>query len=412
MAFSETVRSAHLAQASLGGPIVVINVHYRCDAFLIRGAMTQALNLPKLSVQAVQDRVDEGNFTSLSVLEWLWDSIVSPVLEALGYTGPPSRDDPWPRIWWIPTGSLSKFPLHAAGHHLDEQFFNSTIDRVISSYSPSIRALVETVNRGENTGRNQPQQAQQALIVSMEHTPDTTARLPNAVAEAQAVEEACGKVSIRTIRPDRCTKDSVLAHLPGSDIFHFAGHGYTDNSDPSKSHLRLEDWKTNPLTVSDLIAINLRKQKPFLAYLGACGTGEIQDARHLDESVHLISGCQLAGFRHVIGTLCRVNDKTCVDVAVLTYEVICRKRLTDASVSEGLHHAVRELRDRWRHDHKQQLWKENALNFQRDDNHDVGMWSTGQKFDDGLRDIVPYDSDDDTSGNTPLQWAPYVHYGC
>ncbi|PNP76822.1 hypothetical protein FNYG_09838 [Fusarium nygamai] len=412
MAFSETVRSAHLAQASLGGPIVVINVHYRCDAFLIRGAMTRALTLPKLSMQAVQDRVDEGNFTSLPVLEWLWDSIVSPVLDALGYTGRPSRDDPWPRIWWIPTGSLSKFPLHAAGHHLEEQSFNSTIDRVISSYSPSIRALVETVNRGENTGRNQPQQAQQALIVSMEHTPDTTARLPNAVAEAQVVEEACGKVSIRTIRPDRCTKDSVLAHLPSSDIFHFAGHGYTDNADPSKSHLRLEDWKTNPLTVSDLIAINLRKQKPFLAYLGACGTGEIQDARHLDESVHLISGCQLAGFRHVIGTLCRVNDKTCVDVAVLTYEVICQKGLTDASVSEGLHYAVRELRDRWRHDHKQQLWKENTSNFQRDENHDADMWSAGQKLDYGLRDVVPYDSDDDTSGNTPLQWAPYVHYGC
>ncbi|KAF5531291.1 tpr domain-containing protein [Fusarium napiforme] len=412
IAFSETVRSAHLAQASLGGPIVVINVRYRCDAFLIRGAMTQALNLPKLSMQAVQDRVDEGNFTSLSVLEWLWDTIVSPVLEALGYTGPPSRDDSWPRIWWIPTGSLSKFPLHAAGRHLEEQSFNSTIDRVISSYSPSIRALVETVNRGVNTGRNQPQQPQQALIVSMEHTPDTAARLLNAVAEAQAVEEACGKVSIRTIRPDRCTKDSVLAHLPSSDIFHFAGHGYTDNADPSKSHLRLEDWKTNPLTVSDLIAMNLRKQKPFLAYLGACGTGEIQDARHLDESVHLISGCQLAGFRHVIGTLCRVNDKTCVDVAVLTYEVICQKGLTDASVSEGLHYAVRELRDRWRHDYKHKLLKENTSYFQRDGSRDAGMCSTGQRLDDGLRDIVPYDLDDDTSGNTPLQWAPYVHYGC
>ncbi|KAF5632007.1 hypothetical protein F25303_9533 [Fusarium sp. NRRL 25303] len=411
MAFSETVRSAHLAQASLGGPIVVINVHYRCDAFLIRGAMTQALTLPKLSTQAVQDRVDEGNFTSLPVLEWLWDSIVSPVLDALGYTGPPSPDDPWPRIWWIPTGSLSKFPLHAAGRHLEEQSFKSTIDRVISSYSPSIRALVEAINRGENTGRNQPQPVQQALIVSMEHTPDTIAQLPNAVAEAQAVEEACGKMSIRTIRPDQCTKDSVLAHLPSSGIFHFAGHGYTDNADPSKSHLRLEDWKTDPLTVSDLIAINLRKQKPFLAYLGACGTGEIQDARHLDESVHLISGCQLAGFRHVIGTLCRVNDKTCVDVAILTYEVICQKGLTDASVSEGLHYAVRELRDRWRSDQKQKLWEQTATDFPCKETQHGDVWNTGQILNSGLRDASPYDSDEDSSGHTPLQWAPYVHYG-
>jgi hypothetical protein len=103
----------------------------------------------------------------------------------------------------------------------------------------------------------------------------------------------------------------------------------------------------SPLTVADLIAVNLPK-RPLLVYLGPCGTGEMQDARHLDESVHLINSCQLAGFRHVIGSLCRVNNKTCVNVASITYEVIRKGGMTDDSVSEGLHHAICELRDRWR----------------------------------------------------------------
>ena len=68
-------------------------------------------------------------------------------------------------------------------------------------------------------------------------------------------------------------------------------------------HLRLEDWKEDPLRVADLQTMNLRQHSPFLAYLSACGTGEMKENRLVDESIHLISAYQLAGFSHVIGTL-------------------------------------------------------------------------------------------------------------
>ncbi|EEU35679.1 uncharacterized protein NECHADRAFT_87993 [Fusarium vanettenii 77-13-4] len=89
----------------------------------------------------------------------------------------------------------------------------------------------------------------------------------------------------------------------------------------SQSYLVLEniDWEENPLTVVDLIPMNLREQNPFLAYLRACGTSQMEEAKHLDESVHLISACQVAGFHHVVGTLSKVNDETCVDIARITY---------------------------------------------------------------------------------------------
>ncbi|CAJ0541395.1 Ff.00g080290.m01.CDS01 [Fusarium sp. VM40] len=414
VSFQQEITSPHLANAASGGPIVIVNVSYRCDAFLIRGGWAEVLPLPMLSAQLIQDKIDEGNLTSLRILEWLWDSIVSPVLDALGYTAPPPLGDPWPHIWWIPTGPLSKFPLHAAGRHMDEGCFNSTLDRVISSYSASIRALDEIVFRKERATRSHGQETQQALVVSMEVTPGTSTHLPHAIAEAQAVESVCKAMSVKTVRKDQCTRAVVLEHLPNSDIFHFAGHGYTDNVDPAKSHLRLEDWMTSPLTVADLIAINLRK-KPLLAYLGACGTGEIQDARHLDESVHLINACQLAGFRHVIGTLCRVDDKTCVDVASITYEVIRKGGMTDDSVSEGLHHAVCELRDRWRSGLGAR--KPTEVTPEMEPREIKGNIKEGdvQEKEERLaflqRDIVDCDSDEDDCGREPLHWAPYVHYG-
>lgn len=75
-----------------------------------------------------------------AILEWLWDVVTCPVLEALGFQSP-IQDDKWPRIWWIPTGSLSHFPLHAAGRFV-ERSTETVLDRVMSSYSPSIKALV------------------------------------------------------------------------------------------------------------------------------------------------------------------------------------------------------------------------------------------------------------------------------
>ncbi|RSL96820.1 hypothetical protein CDV31_013286 [Fusarium ambrosium] len=240
--------------------------------------------------------------------------------------------------------------------------------------------------------------------------------------EVKAVLEAFKPLTVKLLQLDQRTKKMVQSLLRDSDIFHFAGHGYTDDTDPSQSHLRLQDWQEDPLTVADLIAMNLREQNPFLAYLGACGTGQIEEAKHLDESVHLISACQLAGFRHVVGTLCKVNDETCVEIARITYEVIRDRGMSEDSVSEGLHHATRELRDRWRDD-----WQ----GFTRGSETKARGTTVRDSFPDEEtggdkryarrkerssrrqgRDASPYESDEDDYQARPLQWAPHVHYGC
>lgn len=72
------------------------------------------------------------------------------------------------------------------------------------------------------------------------------------------------------------------------------------------------------VTVQNLFSFKLYQRAPFLACLSACSTGYTEDERLVDEVLHLISACNLAGFRNIVGTVRRVNDQFCVDVAKMT----------------------------------------------------------------------------------------------
>ena len=118
-----------LMAAAKYGPIVVINVsQYRCDALIIEDGQFRSLELPRLQLGNIRDRMMENPETP-GILEWLWEVIARLVLDILGFTQPPF-DGCWPRIWWIPTGLLSKFPLHAAGRHTNG-IAEILLDRVI-----------------------------------------------------------------------------------------------------------------------------------------------------------------------------------------------------------------------------------------------------------------------------------------
>ncbi|KAH7141776.1 CHAT domain-containing protein [Dactylonectria macrodidyma] len=327
--------------AATPDPIVVINTSsHRCDAFLIEKDDIRVIELPHLTLDDVMKRVvhlqDASQLAFL--LEWLWDAICSPCLNALGLKDTVS-DDNWPHVWWIPTGTLSQFPLHAAGHQMEAG--ERVMDRVVSSYASSVKALMH--------GRRQPAtqpQMDSAVLIAMETTHELgqSKNLPFARAEVEMVEEKCPSLSLHPIIPPK-RRDDVLTHLKGCKVFHFAGHGHLDRKEPSKSHLLLDDWKTEPLTVGDLRESRLQESPPFLAYLSACSTGATEAASLSDESIHLVSAFQSAGFRHVIGTLWDVSDKHCVEVATCLYETLHKEGMTDAAVSRGLHKALRKLRD-------------------------------------------------------------------
>ncbi|RBR25413.1 uncharacterized protein FIESC28_01850 [Fusarium coffeatum] len=372
--------NANFAVFTKVGPIVVINVSHRCDAFLIRNVTVDVLPLPQLSQGEIDRKLKSGHLGSTEILEWLWDTITGPILEKLGYTEQPAGED-WPEICWIPTGALSRFPLHAAGYHTDGSG-DTVLDRVISSYSSSIKAIMES-----RLEANKPPSAK-AVMVAMQNTPGSNASLPFAQSEISKVQGLCESMALTTVEPDR-TSRQVLLELKDCQIFHFAGHGKTDETNPLKSELRLDDWQTQPLTVADLLDLNLRENPPFLAYLSACGTSRIRDQRLLDESLHLISACQLAGFRHVVGTLWEVEDEACVEVAENVYGRIRDDGMSEGSVGKGLHDAVRKLRDTWL-----------QQGVTRGSGEKLGVREG--------RDIVA--CDDEGDGFRPALWAPYVYY--
>lgn len=369
-----------LCDAAIHGPIVILNsLPDRSDAILIQRDQIRPLRLPNLRHEDVVKKTSDGDLASTDTLEWLWRHICEPVLNALSLTDSPVEGD-LPHVWWVPVGELSRFALHAAGLYR-EGGKNTVLDRAMSSYAllPSAilraRKLPSFVPVG---GRSQ------ALLVAMPHTPGKP-DLPNAKIEIDTVRDICEASNCHVLVPAH-SKGEVLTTLATSHIFHFAGHGTTHATDPSQSSLLLQDWLSDCLTVGDLLKQELRAHAPFLACLSACGTGRIQEGRYLDESIHLMSSLQLAGFRHVIGTLWSVEDKSCAEMAKILYKIIFGHGLSDGSVCEGLHEATRILRQKWL----------NAVNTTR---------SGGVFWD-------MYDASEVTAVGPQLNWAAYVHFGC
>ncbi|KAH8751864.1 CHAT domain-containing protein [Hyaloscypha sp. PMI_1271] len=340
-----SVTESQMLKAAAKGPIIILNVSsHRCDALIIEQSGIRVLKL-ELTHKDVQTRADK--LQSLETLSWLWKVIVEPVLENLHISSPPVSE-PWPHVWWIPTGPLVKFPLHAAGYHLGRSL-ETALDRVISSYSSSIKSIINTPEWHQDSIAA----CSKVVLVSMEKTPEECP-LENAIKEIDAVKAVCEDMELTCVIPD-AYKSDILSALETCGIFHFAGHGSTYSENPLQSRLLLKDYQNYPLTVESLLETNVAATKsfdtlvaanmPFLAYLSACGTSQILDNKSIDENIHLTNAFQLAGFRHVIGTLWEVSDPHCVKVAKILYETIRDEGMKDEAVSRGLHKAIRTLRD-------------------------------------------------------------------
>ena len=396
-----------LKTAAEYGPIVIINVSdYRCDALIIEKTQIQTLPLPHLRASDIQDRA-KGKLGEPKILEWLWKAIAQPVLNALGFTQTPSNG-PWPHLWWIATGLLAKFPIHAAGYH-SQSLSDAVLNRVISSYSSSVKTLIHS--RGYRSRPITVFKSEKVVLLAMQKTPKQ-GDLQFATQEIHDLERLCSSMKLQVIKP-LPYKAEVLSALSSCKIFHFAGHGSTHDSNPVESHLLLEDWETEPLTVASLFETNLQNQRPFLAYLSACGTGRIKRNEFLDEGLHLISGYQLAGFQHVIGTLWDVNDESCVEIATTIYKWMRDHKMSNESVSEGLHHASRCLRRKWIEENsvREALRSDKGLLEIRDDQMAVQRSDSRLGKTRDPRDAKLYGEPYENTKPNQLYWVPYVHFG-
>ena len=365
--------TGELTAQAAAGPVVIVNVGARrSDALLLRPDGVTPVALPELArgelarhirafhaaldaavapdagladQRAAHDAMDE-------VLGWLWDAAAEPVLDALGFREPPAGGAAWPRVWWAPGGLLGLLPIHAAGHHAARGADRTVMDRVISSYTPTIRALAYA----RQHTRGLPGRPR-SLIVGMPVTPGLPggSPLPGVPGEISAIRfllpdpviliEPTGPVTEATGTPP--TRADVFGHLPGCAIAHFACHAASHPSDPSQSLLYLHDHEAAPLTVRSLEPVQHDRLR--LVFLSACRTAYTADTDLLDEAIHLTSAFLLAGARHVIGTLWEVHDTTAPEMAASFYRGLrtAAGTLDTDRAARALHDAVREVRDRY-----------------------------------------------------------------
>jgi hypothetical protein len=329
---------AELAGA-LPGPVVVINVsEYRSDALILAGRKLRVLKCPGLTPAALRgylarfDKALAGLAAAASdaaadaawpeledafhgTARWLWDVLAQHVLAQLGLTGNPGTTAgagdlrEAPRIWWVPTGELARFPLHAAGYHgSPDSATRSVSNRVVSSYATSLTSLRQAIT--SDAPEHPPDGAVPGtLAVAMPHTPalGPAGDLASAMAEMQVVSRHFPMAV--TLAGAGATRAATLAAITNASIAHFGCHATVVPADPSRGRLLVHDG-TIPIT--ELQALPAWRRG--LAFLSACDTasarGDIPD-----EFVHLASAFQVIGFEHVVGTAWQVPDDITLAVA-------------------------------------------------------------------------------------------------
>ncbi|MEU4236880.1 CHAT domain-containing protein [Actinoplanes sp. NPDC026619] len=345
--------ASELRTAAAGGAVVVVNVDSdRCDALLVAEGGVESVPLPDLTIAALMDHVNalhvpsaggrDGGWRDLEpvrdgpalddTLAWLWTAVAEPVLDALGHTAPPAPGEPWPRVWWCPTRWLSFLPLHAAGrpgHRAD-----TVLDRVVSSYAPSLGALLASRRRPPASSLTAP------VLIAMPETPGATG-LAGVDREIAVLTEMFPQV--RRFRGAEATRAAVLDALPGAPWLHLACHGAQDLTSPTEGRILLHDGN---LRLRDLSALRLPGAE--LAFASACHTSR-GGLSVPDEGLTVAAALQLAGFRHVIGTLWAIADS---EAPTLARDVYASLRTPSGGIgttdtAQALHEAVRGLRERF-----------------------------------------------------------------
>ncbi|MFB7471552.1 CHAT domain-containing protein [Kitasatospora sp. NPDC056184] len=326
-----------LLDLGAAGPVVVLTTSHlrgtdalviadgRCTVVPLPDAPTervyeQAVRLDELTRRREQDERAQALYRSKPIadlLTWLWETVVEPVAETLGLAHRPGHAPS--RLWWVPTGPFALLPLHAAGvtDMRGQDPTRTMLDRAVSSYTPTLRALHHT------RGRSAP-----------------GAERPMLTVEGPGLQLADAETGhVRRLVPGTdhldatTTADQVASRLHAYSAVHFSCHGYREDGLSLASGTRLTPRRVDAL----------RLDGAQLAYLSACSTG-IDSGRLLDEPLHPAAAFQLAGYRHVVGTLWPVSEVSAVDVAAAFYSEVRLPGATDGRIARGLAGAARRQR--------------------------------------------------------------------
>ncbi|QER90532.1 CHAT domain-containing protein [Streptomyces tendae] len=287
----------HLARLHMTNAAAQLMHHTRQRAQVRKVYATyQAHHAAKVHMAEAQAELDR---TLLPDLAWLWDTVAEPVLRALDETNPASGGRH--RIWWCPTGWLSFLPLHAAGHH--DGSGRSVLDRTVSSYVPTLRALA----RATRSPEPDPCDRDRLLVVAVQEAADMPP-LPQVAEEVRLLREEFGAERLTVLEGPDATRDAVLSRLATHRWAHFSCHGRQDPFDPSRGGLLLSD---GTLGIGELSRGSYRGD---FAFLSACMTAS-GGLDLSDEAITIGAALHYSGFRRVVAALWSIDAETATVLA-------------------------------------------------------------------------------------------------
>ncbi|KIN03504.1 hypothetical protein OIDMADRAFT_143091 [Oidiodendron maius Zn] len=354
---SEQPSEALMHEIAKDRDVVVINVtDLVSNAILITKEAFRVIQLPNLDenqlsedsweIQTLlakeqdQEEVFHDLHTNLSkFLRDLWKNLAKPVLEALGHRQALGKSDSWPSVTWISSGILCLYPIHAAGLGLHTEA--NTMNRVISSYAPSLSSLVRL--HGRESKEKYMDEPTEVVIVSMPETTDRSS-LDLSTDEAAAIAQ---NFPNSTLLKSQTTEQVLSAVAKEPHIVHFSCHGEVDYSQPLLSKMLTSNWQTSPLTVADLQMLNIKRSR--LAFLSACFTANAGVENMQDEGNHIAGALHCAGFSNVVGSSWYVGERAALEVTKRFYEELARAGESwTKDVAKALHFAVMDFRENTR----------------------------------------------------------------
>jgi hypothetical protein len=269
-------------------------------------------------VEVESDRqMRPGRFqdTALGTLAELWKEIVKPVLDHLQLTvriwpthlttltlismHQRATGRAKPRLHWCATGDFAFLPIHAAGIYAGpEDSHVCCSDYVVSSYTPTLSALLNAQNKAPHTA---PAHLNILAVAEDGSAPGSKASQLFFVEPELACVRDTAKASGHDCSVDliakHATVDHVAERIQMAHFVHLACHGTQDEKSALESGFYLSN---GPLKVSKLMHLNL--DKAWFAYLSACETAK-SDTNQPDQVVHLTAAMLHAGFKSVVATM-------------------------------------------------------------------------------------------------------------
>ncbi|KAG8725625.1 hypothetical protein FRC09_000012 [Ceratobasidium sp. 395] len=352
--FLQPRKARELVAAAQSGPVVMVNVHpSRSDALIIQPGTENVAHIP-LTNFSYQKAVEARNHLAHSLekhglskrgvkvalrgksqdtfgdmLSTLWECVVKPVIDFLGFIRAPESTS-LPRITWCTTGPLSFLPLHAAGDYTN--LGPALFDLAISSYTPTIGALLASPSH--------PSSFSGILTIGQSSTPGLSP-LPMTVTELDRIGIFTKDLRVTRLEGDRALTEAVLANMETHSWIHLASHATQHPADPSKSAFHLHD---GALTLGMIMQKSLPSAR--LAFLSACQTAA-GDENLSEEAMHLAAGMIIAGYPTVMATMWSIHDEDAPVVTEKVYAQLLGGGTPDAPMAaEALHTAVGVLRDR------------------------------------------------------------------